>query len=268
MQQMLQAQLKGKLSRPEEDMEDLLTSNVFGSIKYLPAKEGLLPILVNSQDVNGNPPKIDLEQISKVTYDFWPWIKEQLCCGCEPDVRISLQLANGSKVNVFVEAKYLSSKSSFADEEREAPSDQLAREWDNLQEISSRDGATPLFLYVTADLGYPVSDFSDSVKDYEKYKSKEMTMYWISWRKLPGLFKKAKKDTILYDLVGILRRMGLTFYEGIMKVEPIQVKWTFKIARNWDWTLFEDIEIHWNFKLNKYFIWNYHLETIVWRFRK
>ena len=33
------AQLKGKLTRKEEDMEDLLVSNVFGSIKYLEPRE-------------------------------------------------------------------------------------------------------------------------------------------------------------------------------------------------------------------------------------
>ena len=45
MKLLLQAQLRGKLTVEEERMEDLLTSNVFGSIKYLKPEEGLLPIL-------------------------------------------------------------------------------------------------------------------------------------------------------------------------------------------------------------------------------
>ena len=42
---MLAAQIKGKLTRKEEDLEDLLTSNVFGSIKYVPPENGLIPLL-------------------------------------------------------------------------------------------------------------------------------------------------------------------------------------------------------------------------------
>lgn len=265
---MLQAQLKGKLTRREEDMEDLLTSNVFGSIKYLPPEDGLLPILVNSQDSDGNPPNFDLQNINDVTYHFWPWIEKPGCFGCEPDVHIIMNLTNGSKVIVFVEAKYLSPKSSGPDGERKAPYDQLAREWDNLQEVSAQEGAKPFFLYVTAHLGYPMSDFLDSVKDYKKYKQKEMSMYWISWRKLPGLFACAEKDSILYDLVGVLRRLGLTFYEGIMPLEPVHIEWSFKAAGSWDWTSYEDCDIHWNFKLNKCFIWECHVEPIKWRFIK
>jgi len=44
---MLEAQLHGKLTREQENLEDILTSNVFGSIKYVPFKKGLLPILRN-----------------------------------------------------------------------------------------------------------------------------------------------------------------------------------------------------------------------------
>jgi hypothetical protein len=51
---MLQAQLRGKLTRAEENMKDLLTSNVFGSIKYVPYEDGLLPLLANCQDENGD----------------------------------------------------------------------------------------------------------------------------------------------------------------------------------------------------------------------
>jgi len=265
---MLQAQLNGKLTRREEDMEDLLTSNVFGSIKYLPPEDGLLPILVNSQDIDGNPPNFDLQNRIDVTYDFWPWIEETGCCRCQPDVHITMNFTNGSKVIVFVEAKYLSPKSSGPDEERKAPYDQLAREWDNLQEVSDKKGATPFFLYVTADLGYPTSDFLDSVKDYKKYKQKEMSMYWISWRKLPRLFAYAEKDSILYDLVRVLRRLGLTFYEGIMALDPVHIEWSFKATGSWNWSSYEKCDIHWEFKLNKRYIWKYHIEPIKWRFIK
>jgi len=42
---MLQALLRGKLSRREEDLENLFTSNIFGLIKYLEPEQGILPVL-------------------------------------------------------------------------------------------------------------------------------------------------------------------------------------------------------------------------------
>ena len=43
---MLHAQRRGKLTREVENLEDLLTSNVFGVFSYLEPEVGLLPFLV------------------------------------------------------------------------------------------------------------------------------------------------------------------------------------------------------------------------------
>ena len=50
---MFQALIKGKLTRSEENMEDLLTSNVFGIFKYLPPSEALLPFIGEAIDLRG-----------------------------------------------------------------------------------------------------------------------------------------------------------------------------------------------------------------------
>ena len=47
---MLQAMFHGKLTREEEGMEDLLTSNTFGLIKYLPPEAVLIPFLSLAND--------------------------------------------------------------------------------------------------------------------------------------------------------------------------------------------------------------------------
>ena len=39
---MLQALLNGKLSREQENMEDILTSNVFGLLRYVQPQDGIL----------------------------------------------------------------------------------------------------------------------------------------------------------------------------------------------------------------------------------
>ncbi len=53
---MLAAQIHGKLKREEEYLEDLLTSNVFGSIQYIPPEDGLVPILSAAERVDGSQP--------------------------------------------------------------------------------------------------------------------------------------------------------------------------------------------------------------------
>ena len=76
------ALLKGKLSRAQENMEDILTSNVFGLFQYLPAELGLLPFLALAEDETGNRPLAFLagEQACacrSVDYEFWPWLEER-----------------------------------------------------------------------------------------------------------------------------------------------------------------------------------------------
>lgn len=194
------------------------------------------------------------------------------CNGCEPDVRITIQFADGTKSIIFVEAKYLSGKSSEASDQREAPYDQLAREWDNLQEISADEGATPILLYVTSDLSYPMKDFLDSKQDYMHQRKKEMRMFWISWRKLPKLFSNRKKDSlkrdILSDLVDVLKLLRLTFFEGIKIPDPIDIKWAFQVNERWDWASYKEYEINWKYDDRKNYNWKYETELLEWRFKK
>ena len=50
---MLQALLRGKLSRVQENMEDVLTSTVFGLLRYFPVQSGLWPFLSHAANVQG-----------------------------------------------------------------------------------------------------------------------------------------------------------------------------------------------------------------------
>jgi hypothetical protein len=74
-----------------------------------------------------------------------------------------------------------------------------------------------------------------------------MSVFWISWRKLPKLFSN-KKHYIMSDLVEVLQRQRLTFYEGITKLEPIDVKWPFKAAVNWGWSSYRECSFDWKYK--------------------
>jgi hypothetical protein len=249
---MLQAQLRGKLTREEEDMEDLLTSNVFGAISYSLPVEGLIPFLNSLEDSEGDKFSVDLD-IIKVDYSFWPWIEEENCNGCEPDVKIEIQLRDMRKLIFFVEAKYFSGKSSEGNEEYEAPYDQLAREWDNLQEFASIEHGIPFFIYITADLSYPKKSFAESDQDYKRYRSKGMRMFWTSWQRVVKVFSNRTngylKRDIFSDLVELLRRQGLTFYEGISRPKITEIKWLFDSQTNssYDWTSYKRFNYSWKY---------------------
>jgi len=140
----LKAQLHGKLTRSEEDLEDILTSNVIGSFEYVPPEDGLVPFLLHSIKQNLHDcPFNDIGKISDVRYEFWTTLDEPTCVACEPDVIISFIDERNNKIKILVEAKYRSGKSSEADANEKKPYDQLAKEWDNLVYITKENNAKP-----------------------------------------------------------------------------------------------------------------------------
>lgn len=249
---LLQALLKGKLTHEEENMEDLLTSNVFGSIKYVPIQDALLPLLKCCQNDRGEFLLAESASIREVHYQFWPRINEVKNRGCEPDVLITIHINSVQKMIILVEAKYHSGKSSEAIEENENIKktlnlkDQLAIEWDNLIHLANREKAIPVLLYVTADIGFPKKSIEASYKEYKKYRYQEMNVYWISWRKLPNLFIGSEK-TILIDLVKVLKKLGLVSFEQIKCSKPPQIIWTFNKINEWDWSKYKSPTITWKY---------------------
>lgn len=224
---MLIALLKGKLSRDQENMEDILTSNVFGLMKYLPPGEALFPFLKCAEDIEGDNPLANLSQIATAEYEFWPMVKESDCIRCEPDLIIRIH-DGGNDYLLFIEAKYLSGKSSEEDQSIEAPYDQLAREWDNLICMAKRENAKPLLIYVTADIGLPLQDIEISANEYfRKRKDQKDSMNfecaWISWRKLSTVFFNTPIPAA-QDLYALVDRMGLCYFESIPSLDLTPLK--------------------------------------------
>ena len=170
------AEIHGKISDTStnisERMEDLLTSNIFGCMRYLPPKKVLLPFLHTACSLYGNTFTIP-EGIVKIHYSFWPWLNLKSCIPCEPDLVLGLE-TEGKHINlVAIEAKYYSGLSSEEDERLE-PNNQLARELDNLNIVTPRAlGWDPkltiisrTLLYITKDMRIPDDDLSRSLNEY------------------------------------------------------------------------------------------------------
>jgi hypothetical protein len=238
----IEALLHGKLSREQKNMEDILTSNVFGLMEYLPPEEALFPFLAESSDLVGEHPLAFLRDVKggAATYTFWPWWPGgEGRRGCEPDVVVEID-TDGRSLLVLVEAKYRSGKSSGADEAEDTPpNDQLAREWDNLRLRAREADREPFLLYVTTDPGRPRSEMEDSVREYRAKRpgdSEPLHMLWLSWRHFPVALGNSE-ERMIGDLRAVLLRLGLEFFCGFRQFSPIsRDAWRFRgVAASFVW---------------------------------
>lgn len=229
------AEIHGKISAVgtnlSERMEDLLTSDVFGCMRYLPAQKVLIPFLRTARSFRGRVLTIPDETV-RVHYSFWPWIKSPGRIPCEPDAVIGLEAESGYVHLVLVEAKYYAGLSSEEDE-RAQPNDQLARELDNLDAISCAtlgweprlDICSRALLFVTQDMGIPRGLLAQSLSEYARKRHRERDIFWASWRFLPSILERSLETesvpehaAVLEDMLALLVRKGLTMFNG---VEPV-----------------------------------------------
>ena len=229
---MIDAILKGKLSIHQENMEDILTSVVFGMLKFVDAKEGLIPFLSRAVKADGQTLKDIIDGCTGGEYDFWPYYKYYER-PCEPDVVITLK--GGPKpILVVVEAKYRSGKSSESDDTL-LVNDQLAREYMNLLEYSRRISAEPVLIYLTQDVGRPHDEIARSLHEIEKKHADQaaVDIYWLSWRHLTEL--PTQGNVILEELVSLLeKKLRLFFYRGVSRFDAVgEVAWCFSQCYTW-----------------------------------
>jgi hypothetical protein len=126
---MLQAEIRGKL--PEvQNAEDVLTSNVFGLLKYISQKDLLINILACARTITG---KVFLECIGvdlgdySQEYFFW----EKLGKFGEPDIFIKFQRDRQPSFILGIEVKYYYSKHGEGDD------DQLKRYFEGMDKHAS-----------------------------------------------------------------------------------------------------------------------------------
>jgi hypothetical protein len=245
---MLRAQLHGKLGPAQENLEDILTSNVFGAFSYLPPDEGLARFLARVEGGGSGALRALLgSSVVEVSYEFWPWIERAGCRGCEPDVLIRIATADGARALICVEAKYLSGKSSVAIESATAtpPNDQLARQWDNAAHVAADEGRHAFVVYVTAHYARPDDEIEASQTELVALRGERGRILWLPWRALSQLDFGA--GLLAADLVRVMReRYALTYFTGIavasarlgwaFAVRSHRLSWIFRRSNNWRWS--------------------------------
>jgi hypothetical protein len=197
------AEIRGKLSRDNENKEDILTSNVFSFFKYTDRIIFLFQFL-KLLGLNITP-----DDAKRAAFLFWPTFPD----GTEPDLVILV-----GRYYLLVEAKY---HSGFG---QETPSrkHQLVREVDGGVLEAKSLGKIFKIIVVTADYYFKPDIFKDFPDGYRD------DLVWIDWQEITFLISNVlesqpdiSEETRLFaeDLYRLFLKKNLRRYEGRQALE-------------------------------------------------
>ena len=228
---MIFAELHGKLGsgyqRAHDRAEDVLTSNVFGLLRYLPLDAGLLPLLSKVRVVRGEGAgltELDAGWLSGITrYELQLWVRH--ADYGEPDIILRLyDDRNTLRHLLIIEAKLYSPKGGAGaaaanaedaevgdDEVAPIDRDQLVRYWQLLtRELVPRaapEAPTALLVYLTAHSAPPRTDLEESIRP-------GMRLGWLSWRDVWDVARAARQHLPAQDLARLLDHKGFASFTG------------------------------------------------------
>jgi len=265
------AELHGKLNplRPQgvsERMEDLLTSDVFGTMKYAGWDNGFIDWIKKAEPAPISPaaPPIsslfETSRVAQVYFKFWPILSN----GREPDLALLVMFEKQDYLLIVVEAKYFSGTSDWDDEEwgeqHDLTGSQLADQVLGLHKMSEKElfqwfeieekvqkslpnqELTKIHLFITMNFVLPVLDYEKAIM-----KMKEawpVYSYWLSWNSLSEYIEKHLDQRIIgqkeliKDLYLLLEKKGLAPFSGF-SMSPVELR--VEDASFW-------VESYWAFK--------------------
>lgn len=197
------AEIKGKLPSELTKREDLLTSDVFGTLKNIDRRCGLKKFLSKfGVEIADN-------EAEEAKFDFWAPFEE----GTEPDVTIDIGGQGGYLI--VVEAKYL----------QELNEEQLVREYRLGIKNATREGKSFCLICVTRDYVKPkgiIDSAKSKISDEIGVEPRKVKIEWINWQEILSLLKyiQDEKDIDLPskrqvgDLIRLLEHKGLQYFRG------------------------------------------------------
>lgn len=252
---MIWAEIRGKLAPTAalsmaERWEDVLTSSVFGLLRYLP-DEIMLRFLGQAVKIDGDRLCLPAGTLGRFEVFFWPSLPDWRR---EPDVVIdAFDRSSRLLRRIVIEAKYKSGKSQRDSDDvggkkpdqvemGDQLADQLCAAWlDHKRDVVVAE-EPPALIYLTSHFATPEPDITQSLHALQK-KEKDVPpeIYWLAWWKLTSLLKTAVVQTplkrIVDDLVALLaRRNQSLLFDAWCSRPPDVEKWDFEsrgVARWW-----------------------------------
>ena len=227
---MIQAVLNGK-SKGYEYTEDILTSTVFGTLRYLRPDAVLIPFIESAflYDEKRTPlwEKLNLEGIElrcyrEVEYVFWAWHSKK----GEPDLILVFKnhIHGDEDFLLVIEAKFKSGKSGTEE------NDQLVRYYEAISDehidqfieptVSEFKGKKGYIVYLTESKAY--SDIMASTKLLQsKNQDISRNLFHLRWHQLYKTIEKVYSSystyekSIVDDLMAYMDEVGLRDFAGI-----------------------------------------------------
>jgi hypothetical protein len=206
---MIEAEIKGKV--PEvQNKEDILTSNVFGLLKYLNQRDLILQILYQARTLSGKSflDSVDFS-LEKYIPKFYFW--KQIVGYGEPDLIIKFEKEDDSALLLCIEVKYYSSKSGEGDD------DQLLRYFRGMTKFANLSESN--FLGVIYLTKYPSrKEIAESLNHIQNKGdiAAEDKLFQLKWTQITEAIESYDKrqlgtveKMILKDLINYLKYKNL-----------------------------------------------------------
>jgi len=150
--------------------EDVLTSTIFGNLRYFSNNDILNTFLSKSIDIHNKPLSLKNE---KYLFKFWEkYLTKGFCKINEPD----LILLNEKSV-IIIECKYFSFLSEESDlDNKDVYDNQLLRYSDIINEYYS-NRANKIIIFLTSDKVKPIEIMENTLKKL----TQNIQLYWLSY---------------------------------------------------------------------------------------
>jgi hypothetical protein len=212
---MLLAELHGKVGADarvaDERSEDVLTSHVFGALRYLPDDTVLRNWFRKARGIDAHDALLIAEDVEQVGVDLW----RRFPSGREIDAVLVGTTRAGAMDVLGIECKYLSGKSETDDAD-----DQLAHYYHQLVAVFPAARSVRL-VYVTSHAALPRSELEKTLRFCPGVDARS-SFAWLSWRALPPVLEQRLnvetdigRRNLLADLRDVLGRRGFRSYAGL-----------------------------------------------------
>jgi hypothetical protein len=219
------ADIYGKISRSganlSEKLEDKLTGDIFGAIRYLPSEKLLLPFLRKAYWLDPDTHKrksLELEFSSEPDIIFWP----RNYPGIEPDIEIK-GVNSCDNIKILIEIKY---KSGLSGDDN--PSESVLASESNNQLIKQAWALADdykfnrkFLIFLSEDGAYP-QELLDRVTKILWSESilQTIRLYWLSWHDITSVVTdllychlSVFEKRIANDILQYCNRRGFRRYE-------------------------------------------------------
>jgi hypothetical protein len=213
---MLLAEIHGKSYRDIEDLEDLLTSAVFGHLRLV-QPPGFWPALLDRARTVEEPSRtlaqvlasvgIDATKFSEVQVRFWRYFPGY----GEPDLLVHLFGDNVTSITILIEVKLHAGKSGMGE------FDQLARYLALLNDPRCLvewpcDFDKRFLVYLTKN--FSASELHASIAASKTLKA-ESRLFGLEWTDIADIASEQRqRDKLLGEVADFLRRRGFERFHG------------------------------------------------------